>query len=52
MRVNNIEEASEIFERVIYPMNTILRLFRNSEKIALAMNIFPLEIGIGIPKIF
>jgi hypothetical protein len=52
MRVNNIEEASEIFERVIYPMNTILRPFRNSEKIALAMNIFPLEIGIGIPKIF
>ncbi|NHW88524.1 MAG: hypothetical protein HA490_02550 [Archaeoglobales archaeon] len=52
MRVNNIEEASEIFERVIYPMNTILRPFRNSEKIALAMNIFPLETGIGLPKIF
>jgi hypothetical protein len=33
-------------------MNTLLRPFRDSKKTALALNIFPLEIGIGIPKIF
>jgi len=51
-RTRSLERASEIFEEIIYPMNTLLRPFRDSGKTALAMNVFPLEIGIGIPKIF
>lgn len=47
----NVERASKIFEEIIYPMNSILRPFRSSETNALSMNIFPLKIGIGIPKI-
>ena len=51
-RTKSLDKASEIFGEIIYPMNTLLRPFRDSKKTALALNIFPLEIGIGIPKIF
>lgn len=47
----NIEKASKIFEEMIYPMNSLLRPFRDSGVTALSMNLFPLEIGVGIPKI-
>ncbi|MDW7989799.1 MAG: hypothetical protein RMH75_03930 [Archaeoglobaceae archaeon] len=47
----DLNRASKAFEDIIYPMNTILRPFRDLGKKAVAMNIFPLKIGIGIPKI-
>ncbi|MEM4279935.1 MAG: hypothetical protein QXP28_05810 [Archaeoglobaceae archaeon] len=50
-RTSEIEKVSRIFEETIYPMNTMLRAFRDEEKTAVAMNLFPLEFGVGTPKI-
>ncbi|WP_202320129.1 hypothetical protein [Archaeoglobus neptunius] len=47
----DIDKASRIYEEIIYPMNTILRPFRDDGSKAVALNIFPLNIGIGKPQI-
>lgn len=51
-RTSELEKVSKVFEEIIYPMNTMLRPFRDEDKTAVAINLFPLNIGIGIPKIF
>ncbi|MEM0202983.1 MAG: hypothetical protein QXI78_06415 [Archaeoglobaceae archaeon] len=50
-RTSDPEKASRAFEEMIYPMNVMLRPFRDEEKTAVAMNLFPLEFGVGTPKI-
>lgn len=50
-RTSDLERASMVFEEMVYPMNTMLRPFRDEGKTAVALNIFPLNFGIGVPKI-
>ncbi|AAB90476.1 hypothetical protein [Archaeoglobus fulgidus] len=47
----NVEEASRIFKEAIYPINTLLRPFRDEKANAVSLNLFPLNFGIGKPKI-
>ncbi|MFN3383877.1 MAG: hypothetical protein ACK401_03160 [Archaeoglobaceae archaeon] len=50
-RSSELEKVSRIFEDIIYPMNTMLRPFRDEGKTAAAMNLFPLDFGVGVPRI-
>jgi len=49
---SDIETASQIYGEMIYPMNTMLRPFRDESKEAVSLNIFPLKLGFGKPQIF
>jgi hypothetical protein len=48
---SDLEKASRIYEDMIYPMNTMLRPFRDDCKEAVALNLFPIKFGIGKPQI-
>jgi len=49
---SDIETASQIYGEMIYPMNTMLRPFRDESKEAVSLNIFSLKLGFGKPQIF
>lgn len=51
LKTSEPEKASKAYKEIIYPMDTILKPFRDEEKAAVAMNLFPLTLGIGYPKI-
>lgn len=45
-------KASRIYENGIYPMNSLLRSFRDEGKTAASFNLFPLKFGVGRPQIY
>ena len=49
---SDLEKASKIYENLIYPMNTMLRPFRDESKEAVSLNLFPIKFGIGKPQIY
>ncbi|WP_456329350.1 hypothetical protein [Archaeoglobus sp.] len=49
---SDLEKASKIYEDLIYPMNTMLRPFRDELKEAVSLNLFPIKFGIGKPQIY
>lgn len=45
-------KASKIYENGIYPMNSLLRPFRDEGKTAVSFNLFPLKWSISKPQIY
>jgi len=49
---SDLEKASKIYDEMIYPMNVMLRPFRDESKEAVSLNIYPIKIGFGKPQIY
>ncbi|MDW8013920.1 MAG: hypothetical protein RMI31_04725 [Archaeoglobaceae archaeon] len=47
-----IEASKLLRERFVYPINDVLRVFRDRNEKVLSINLMPLEIGFNEPKIF
>ncbi|KUJ93866.1 MAG: hypothetical protein XD40_0900 [Archaeoglobus fulgidus] len=48
----NAKEASKVFENAIYPMNKLLRPFRDEKSITASLNLYPVKFSTGRPQIF
>ncbi len=48
---SDLEKASEIYEGMVYPMNILLRPFRDESREVVSLNIFPIKFGFGKPQI-